>query len=145
MNTTRLMRSAAAVLATLALAGCGGGGGGDGGGGEPLELELMPLDGATSGTVTLNPAGEETNILVNALVTVGGEPQPAGIYKGTCEKPDAAPTYELPTLEEGIGATTLNVSLDALLAENHVVLVSESAKKRDTFVACAAIERAQAQ
>ncbi len=139
-------RTAAAVLAflPLALAGCGGGGGGGGdAGGEPIELELQPLDGVTSGTVTLNPNGNETNILINAIVTVAGEPQPAGVYKGTCQKPDSAPSYELPVLEEGIGATTLNVPLETLLAEDYVVLVSESAAKRDTFVACAPIDRAE--
>jgi hypothetical protein len=141
---TRWTYAAAVVLGMLALAGCGGGGeGGDGGGGAPVDLELQPLDGTTSGTVTLNPNGDETNILVNAVVAVAGAPQPTGIYKGTCEKPDVAPTYELPMLEEGIGATTLNVSLETLLAQKHVVLVSESAAKRDTFVACAPIERTE--
>jgi hypothetical protein len=138
----RLALAAAAGL--FVFAGCGGGGGsGDGdGGGERtggIEIVLEEQNGSgESGTAELTSNGAVTDVLVSTGGLAAGVPNPAGVYKGTCGNIQGEPAYKLPALQEGLSATTLDVSLDELL-NGYVINVQKSAAD-DTSVACGAIK-----
>jgi hypothetical protein len=137
--------SALAAAALLALAGCGGGGG-DGQAGGPLEIELREIDNSgESGFAELTPAGARTDVLVQTTGATGGVsggiPNPVHIHKGTCADLDPKPAYSLPSLQEGISATTIDVSLDELLEGGYAINVQKSAKEPDVYVACGEIKK----
>lgn len=123
----------AAALAAAALAGCGGGGGGDGGGGgggsgQEVVVELEPVgpEGA-GGSASFTTSGDQTNVLIDILLSSGVGGQIASLHKGTCAKftPEAA--YDLGPVEEGVGGTTLDVPEQTLLDGGYVVVVHSSA------------------
>ena len=107
--------------------------------GEPLEIAIVEQNGSgESGTAELKPNGAGTDILLSTGAVAAGVPNPAGIYKGSCADVQGKAAYELPTLEEGLSATTLDVSLDELL-EGYVINVRKS-KADDTSIACGEIK-----
>ncbi len=66
----------------------------------------------------------------------GDGPHPAHIHTGTCDDFDPDPTFPLATVildevsDEGVSATAVDaVSLDALLADDYVILVHPSAEE----------------
>ena len=143
----RLLAAAGGAVVLLVGAGCGGGGGGDGGSGDGVSVgSAMTIDiveqndSGEFGTAELTPNGATTDILISTGGLAAGVPNPAGIYKGTCGKISGAPAFKLPTLEEGLSALTVDVSLDDLLAGGYVIDIQKSAKD-DTSIACAEIKR----
>ena len=142
----RLATAGAVGLLVLG-AGCGGGGGDDGGGGDGVSVgSAMTIDiveqnaSGESGTAELTPNGAQTDILISTGGLAAGVPNPAGIYKGTCGNISGEPAFELPTLEEGLSALTVDISLNDLLAGGYVIDIQKSAKD-DTSIACAEIKR----
>jgi hypothetical protein len=143
-----VIRVATATAAGLfVVAGCGGGGGdgdgsgGGGGGGRSggFEIALIERNGSgESGTAELTPNGAVTDILVTTGGLAAGVPNPAGIYKGTCDDIQGKPAYKLPALQEGLSATTVDVSLDELKT-GYVINVHKS-DADDTSVACGEIK-----
>ena len=145
-----MIRAGASLLgaAALVLGGCGGGGGGDAGGGGdgggssggPLIIDLVEQNASgESGTAEITGNGPVTDIFVTTGGVAAGIPNPAGIWKGTCDAVTGKPAYVLPRLEEGLSATTVDVSLDELL-KGYVINVQKS-DADDTSIACGAIER----
>jgi hypothetical protein len=124
------------------LTGCGGGDDGDGGGGRqggPLIIDILEQNGSgESGSAELTPQNGRTDVLVTTGGLSGGVPNPNGVYEGTCDGVGGEPKYKLPDLQEGIGATTLDVSLDDLM-DSHSIAVLKSSSD-DTVVACGEIK-----
>ena len=130
-------------VAVLALVGCGGGGaGGNAGSAQPIEVPLE-AQGASGqgGTATLNSVESRVNIVVEVQSAVTSQDvQPAHIHKGPCDDIDPATADELFDLVVGIGAGTIDVSIETLTDTPHVVDVHESAES-DTVVSCGEITR----
>jgi hypothetical protein len=131
----------------LALAGCGGddddGGAAapaDAGGGDRVVVELHEQNGSgQSGTMTLEPAGDGRTRVV--LEVAGGEPsQPAHIHPGSCANLDPAPAYGLPNVVDGRSESTVDASVDELLAGELAVNVHRSDDDLETYVACGDID-----
>lgn len=141
-NTARrLVAAAALVSAALVLSACGGGGGG-GGAVKTMEIDMAAENGSgQSGTAELTASGDGTNITISTIVPADGTfpSQPAHVHKGTCDKLDPKPAYPLPNLEDGISATTLDVSYDELTKGGYVINVHKSAKEADVYVSCGEI------
>jgi hypothetical protein len=142
-----VIRVATAGAVGLLLLGAGCGGGGDGGGGDGVSVgSALTIDfveqnsSGESGTVELTPNGNQTDILISTGGLAAGVPNPAGIYKGTCGNVSGKPAFELPTLEEGLSALTVDISLNDLLAGGYVIDIQKSAKD-DTSIACAELKR----
>jgi hypothetical protein len=71
------------------------------------------------------------------LAAVGASQLGAGVYEGTCDAlGDEA--YDLPTLEEGYGATTIPAPAGTLLDGNHVIAITKTPES-DEVVACGAL------
>jgi CHRD domain len=137
------MRAPSLVLLALLLSGCGGGGGGGGaGGGSEIVVEMQPIGGSgITGTATLEPKGEQTNVTLELQDPTGGtgDPQVAHIHNGTCANlGDIA--YPLPDVWDGISGDTFDVSLDELREGDYAVNVHRSAAKIDEYTACGDIE-----
>ena len=106
-----MIRIGASLLgaAALVLGGCGGGGdddaggGGDGGGsGGPLIIDLVEQNSSgESGTAEMTGNGPVTDILVTTGGVAMGIPNPAGIWKGTCDAVTGKPAYVLPASKKG--------------------------------------------
>lgn len=90
-----------------------------------------------SGTATLS---EQNGKVVVRLQLSGGnftEPQPAHIHLGSCPNPGTV-LYPLSTVVNGTSTTTLNVSMDQLLAKGDALAINvhKSAADIQTYTAC---------
>jgi hypothetical protein len=134
---------AAGAAAALALVGCGGGGGSDSSAAAEheilVELEPVGAEGA-SGEASISKNGDRTNVVVTLIIPSGGGEQPAAIHKGTCAKPAAEPAFELPNLQEGTGAETLDVKTEDLLDGGYSIVIRKSPEEADVTIACGKIE-----
>ena len=54
---------------------------------------------------------------------------------------DPKPAYPLPNLEDGIGGSTVKISLDELLEGRYAINVHKSEAEADVYVACGEIKR----
>jgi hypothetical protein len=128
---------ALAVLAVLvlALAACGGGD-------EAAEEATVQLSEQTgsgqSGTATLTPVGDNQTMVAVELSSPPDHPQPAHIHDGSCEELGGV-AYGLNDLDGGTSETTVDVSLDDLLAGEYAINAHESEEAIEISVACGPI------
>ena len=137
----RLVAAATLVIAALVLSACGGGGGG--GAIKTMEIEMMEQNGSgQNGTAEITASGDGTNITISTIVPADGTfpSQPAHVHKGACDKLDPKPAHPLPNLEDGISATTLDVSYDELTKGGYVINVHKSEEEADVYVSCGEIK-----
>jgi len=91
-----------------------------------------------SGTATLTPDGDQTTIRIEVEGPVGNNP--VNIMTGTCQEFDANPVYALSSVDNnGVSETTIDATLDDLLAEPHVINIHASPTNLGTIYACAEI------
>ncbi len=105
-----------------------------------VELELEEVNESDlGGTVSLFAFGDFT--IVEFAVTGAGGDHPAVILPGVCGDTTDETGYGLESVSNtGESTTTIDVPLDDLLAEDHVVEIRMSADDPDTVIACAFIE-----
>jgi hypothetical protein len=132
-----LMLPAALFIPGAALAGCGGGEAGI------TEREIIVNLGeqgpaGTTGTVSLSASGEQTIVAIDVIVPAGGGQQGAGIYSGTCDNVGDK-VHEIPPLEEGTQAITLDADIQSLFDEPHTFVVTKTPAS-DEVIACGNIE-----
>ena len=102
------------------------------------QIQLSELhNSGQSGTATLS---EENGKVVVKLQLSGGnftEPQPAHIHIGSCPNPGTV-LYPLSTVVNGTSTTTLNVSIDQLLAKGDALAINvhKSAAEIQNYTAC---------
>ena len=89
-----------------------------------------------SGTATLIDMNGSTLVKVNLTGAPAGATQPAHIHTGSCAN-IAGVVYPLTFPVGGVSETTLDVSLDAILAQLPLALnVHKSAEEVSVYVAC---------
>lgn len=105
-----------------------------------LELDLEEVNESDlGGTVTLFDAGDVT--IVEFAATGAGGDHPAMIVPGVCGETTDTTGYALESVTNtGESNTTIDVPLDDLLAEEHVVQILMSNDDAETVIACANIE-----
>lgn len=105
-----------------------------------IELDLNEVNESDlGGTVTLYDNGDTT--IVEFAVTGSGGGHPAMILPGVCGETEDTPVADLtPVDERGKSTTSIDTSLDDLLAEDHAIEVRMSDSDGDTVIACANIE-----
>ena len=119
---------------------------------DRLTIALNEYQGSgVSGTATLTAAGEGVQVSMELAgdVLTGGHP--THIHTGTCDDFDPDPTFPLTTVildevsDEGVSATAVDaVSLDALLADDYVILVHLSPEELTTYFVCGDIKPSNA-
>jgi len=114
-----------------------------------VTVQLNEVDGSgVSGSATLTPNGEQTdvNMTLEGPGLVGNHP--THIHTGTCSNFDPNPLFPLETVvlqsvdQTGRSVSTVDVSLDELQSGDYVVLVHLSREQITTYLACGEIPRA---
>jgi hypothetical protein len=124
------------MLSSLALlAGCGGE--------DEPEVVTVPMveqNGSTQfGDAVLTAVGDGTT-RVELTIGSGDAPQPAHIYRGTCERLASEPAYVLDHVVGGEAATEIAVPLDELRGGDFAINVHDSPGVMRLHVACGEIE-----
>jgi hypothetical protein len=97
-------------------------------------------DSGLSGTAELTALrqGTEVSMRVNGVVSEN----PTHIHTGTCDDLDPNPKYPLNNVElnttelVGTSDTVVDVPLEDLLANDHLILIHKSAEELNTYYAC---------
>jgi Cu/Zn superoxide dismutase len=106
----------------------------------PLTIQMQALNNSgESGTATLTPQGSKTMVEVK-LSNPPATQQPAHIHPGTCVNL-GAPKYALSHVVAGTSTTTVDVSLDDLLAQPFAINVHKSAAEAQIYFSCGDIKR----
>jgi hypothetical protein len=93
-----------------------------------------------SGTAELTDRGDRTAVAMRINGVVGEHP--THIHPGTCDDLDPDPKYPLNNVEltttalVGTSDSVVDVSLDDLLASDHLILIHKSLEELDTYYAC---------
>lgn len=107
----------------------------------PLTIQMQALNNSgESGTATLTPQGSKTMVEVR-LSNPPTTQQPAHIHPGTCANLNPTPKYTLSQVTAGTSSTTVDVSLDDLLAMPFAINVHKSAAEVQTYFSCGGIKR----
>lgn len=111
---------------------------------EPVTATMNALNNSgQTGTVTLTPKGNQTEVTVNIRPGAAGVAEPAHIHVGAC--PDvAAVKYPLTSVMDGKSTTTVDAKLSDLQAGNMAVNVHKSAQEIQVYVSCGNIPVASA-
>jgi hypothetical protein len=97
-------------------------------------------DSGLSGTAELTARGARTNVSMWIDGAVGDHP--THIHVGRCDDLDPNPKYPLNNVEltttelAGTSDSVVDVSLDELLASDHLILIHKSTDQLDTYYAC---------
>ena len=119
-----------ALLMSLALVGAAAAQSG------PVTVTLAAQNGSgVSGTATLTPMGNQTQVVVNVTGEPAGGSEPEHIHSGTCATLDGI-KYPLANVVNGTATTVVNVSLSTLTAGTFAVNLHESAANISHYIAC---------
>ncbi|MGH2535542.1 MAG: plastocyanin/azurin family copper-binding protein, partial [Thermomicrobiales bacterium] len=93
---------------------------------DQVTIDLGELNASgISGTATLEPSGEGTEVTLQLAGATGGHP--AHIHQGTCENLDPNPAFPLESVaEDGSSVTTVPVTVADLTAEEFAINVHDS-------------------
>lgn len=105
-----------------------------------IELQLEEVNESDlGGTVTLYENGDST--IIEFAATGAGGDHPAVIMPGVCGETEGDPVADLELVDNrGKSISTVDISLEDLLAEDHVIEIRMSESENDTVIACALIE-----
>jgi hypothetical protein len=105
----------------------------------PVVIDLVERNSSgVNGTATLTPDGDQTTVRIEVEGPVGNNP--VNIMTGTCNEFDANPVYSLSSVDSnGVSESTVDASLDDLLAEPHVINIHASPTNLGTIFACGEI------
>src|SRR5215216_1972360 len=111
---------------------------------DSITLEIKELNGSgVHGMAVLTARGDQTLVALD-VTGVAGE-HPDHIHRSTCEDPEPNPLYPLTDVvlseadPQGHSETVVDVSLDKLLADPHLILIHKSAQEINVYLACADI------
>lgn len=101
-----------------------------------VTIDLGELnDSGVSGTATLVPSGDGTDVTVQLTGATGGHP--AHIHEGTCEELDPNPAFPLESVAaDGSSVTTVPVALADLTAGEFAINVHDSVENVGLYIAC---------
>lgn len=121
------------VCAALAFAGAGAALAQD----KPVTVNLSAQNASgESGTATLTPQGDKTQVVIKLTGAPDGVQQPAHIHDGSCAKLDPKPRVPLQNVVGGNSTTTLDMKLGDIMSKGGAINVHKSAADVKTYVAC---------
>ncbi len=109
---------------------------------EAMAELKMEDDSGYHGKAHLKDMGDgTTHVKIELEGMSEGMSMPAHIHMGTRDDYDPKPEYPLNNIENGMSETTVEVSLENLLSEEHVIAVHESEENVGNIVAVGEIEK----
>jgi len=104
---------------------------------KPVTVNLSAQNGSgESGTATLTPQGDKTQVVIKLTGAPDGVQQPAHIHDGSCAKLDPKPRVPLQNVVGGNSTTTLDMKLGDVMGKGGAINVHKSAADVKTYVAC---------
>ena len=104
---------------------------------KPVTVNLSAQNASgESGTATLTPQGDKTQVVIKLTGAPSGTPQPAHIHDGSCAKLDPKPRVPLQNVVDGGSTTTLDMKLGDIMSKGGAINVHKSAADVKTYVAC---------
>ena len=105
---------------------------------KPVTVSLSAQNASgESGTATLTPQGDKTQMVIKPTGAPAGVPQPAHIHDGNCANLEPKPRIPLQTLVEGTSTTTVDMKLADIMSKGGAINVHKSTADLKTYVACA--------
>jgi hypothetical protein len=89
-----------------------------------------------SGTATLTPTGDQTQVVIKVTGEPTGASEPAHVHEGTCANLNPVPKYPLANVVNGSSTTTINVPLASLTSGQFAINLHKSAQELTVYVAC---------
>jgi hypothetical protein len=128
-----MKRTLYVLCAALAFVGSGAAIGQD----KPLTVKLSAQNASgESGTATLTPQGDKTQVVIKLTGAPDGTPQPAHIHDGSCAKLDPKPRVPLQNVVGGNSTTTVDMKLADVMSKGGAINVHKSTADVKTYVAC---------
>jgi hypothetical protein len=110
---------------------------------DELTIDLEEINGSgVSGTATLTGEDGTTMVDIQLEGTPEGGVHPVHIHAGTCDDLGDV-VFPLEDVEEGMSQSTVEASLDEILAADHAINVHLSVDEMDVYVACGDIAMAE--
>jgi Cu/Zn superoxide dismutase len=106
-----------------------------------LQLASQNNSGVTGTATIADIGGGKLKIDITAT-GAGAGPQPAHIHEGSCAQLNPAPQFSLTDVRNGSSSTTVDGSLQSLLASPHAIHMHKSPDELAVYVACADIRAA---
>lgn len=104
---------------------------------KPVTVNLSAQNASgESGTATLTPQGDKTQVTIKLTGAPEGVQQPAHIHDGTCATLDPKPRIPLQNVVGGTSTTTLDMKLSDIMSKRGAINVHKSASDLKTYVAC---------
>jgi hypothetical protein len=111
---------------------------------DSITVTIEELNGSgVHGTAVLTASGDQTLVALD-VVGVAGE-HPDHIHRSSCDNPEPNPLYPLSDVvlseanPRGHSETLVDVSLNDLLADPHLILIHKSKEEIGVYLACANI------
>ncbi len=109
-----------------------------------LKLPFSPGRNASqAGTVTLEDAGAQTKVTINAVSGGAGVSQPAHVHTGSCPGVGGV-AFPLTNVVDGKSETTINATRAQLSAARHSINIHRSTTEAAVYTACAELPLAAA-
>ena len=127
------------VVAAMALVGLSASGAYAQGAGpaNTFTIQLVEQNASgQSGTATLTGTADGKIMVTVQLSNGTTTAQPAHIHPGTCATLDPKPAYPLTSVTNGVSDTTVDVSMETLMAGQYAINVHKSAAEASVYVAC---------
>jgi hypothetical protein len=106
---------------------------------DSLTIDLDEVDGSgVSGTATLTEEDGQTNVVIELEGTPEDGVHPAHIHSGTCDDLGDV-VFPLEDVVDGMSESTVEASIDDILAADHAINVHLSADEMNVYVACGEI------
>lgn len=107
-----------------------------------VTVDLSEVDGSgVSGTATLTEEDGQTMVDISLDGTPEGGVHPVHIHAGTCDDLGDV-VFPLEDVEEGMSSSTVDASIDDIMAAQHSINVHLSADEISVYVACGEIAMA---
>lgn len=104
---------------------------------KPVTVNLSAQNASgESGTATLTPQGDKTQVVIKLTGAPDATAQPAHIHDGSCAKIDPKPRVPLQNVVSGNSTTTLDMKLGDIMSKGGAINVHKSAADLKTYVAC---------
>lgn len=104
---------------------------------KPVTVNLSAQNASgESGTATLTPQGDKTQIAIKLSGAPDSVQQPAHIHDGSCASLDPKPRIPLQNVIGGSSTTTIDMKLADIIGKGGAINVHKSVADVKTYVAC---------